>query len=306
MESFETLIIGAGPAGLSCALELTQANISCVVIERSDRPGGQLWEIDSPILNFAGGFSENGTEIAERLQSVAQIANANIVYGANVEHVEFKTKTVRAAGVTYRSKSIVLATGQRTRRLHLPGESTYRSDIVYTRGEIEQELDGKKVIVIGGNDFALSEGMTLSDLCENVTVLHRSRALNARKDLVEAVQSNPKMTVMLDAEIDSLAGEKRLASVQIVSGENGQVIDLPVNLILIKIGYAPNTELFRGHLKMDQEGYIAIDRFCETSAPGIYAIGDITDPNYPRISAAMGHGTIAAANIRKSLLSASA
>jgi len=303
MESFETLIVGAGPAGLSCALELIHCGIGCAILEKSDRPGGQLWEIDAPILNFAGGFFENGGEIAERLQSVSQISNANIIFGANVEQIDLKTKTIEVAGTTYRGKTIVLATGQRARRLHLPGESTYRSDIVYKRGEIEQELDGKKIIVIGGGDPALSEGMTLSDLCDNVTVLHRSRSLSASKELVALVQGNPKMNVMLDAEIDSLAGDKRLSSVQIVSGESGQLIDLPVNLILIKIGYAPNTELFRGQIKMDQEGYITVDRFCESSMAGVYAVGDIIDPNYPRIAMAVGHGMIAAANIRKALTS---
>lgn len=298
MDSFETIIIGAGPAGLSCALELQDSKIGYVVYEKGNRVGGQLWDMKSSVRNFIGGYSPGGDLTAQRVVELAQTMNTKVQFNSNVEQVDLKLKTVVVNGTRHKAKSIVIATGCRLRELRVPGTSIFNSSVFYRTAGKETEFVGKKVAIIGGGDSALIQCIELSENSPQVHLIHRSNKFRARPDLIKAVKSNSKVTIMLDTEVDSLIGQKKLAGLQVISNRSGEVKDIEAECLLIKIGYAPNTEPFRGQVNMDASGHILIDRNCQTNIPGVYAVGDLTNPGYPRIAVAAGHGVIAAAHIR--------
>ncbi|MBS2001904.1 MAG: NAD(P)/FAD-dependent oxidoreductase [Cyanobacteria bacterium SZAS LIN-5] len=298
MDSLETIIIGAGPAGLSCALELQDCKISYIVFEKSGRVGGQLWDMKSSVRNFVGGYSPGGELTAQRLVDLADVMKANVKFNANVEQVDLKLKTVVVNGHRHKAKYIVIATGCRLKELPLPGTSIFSDSVFYRTAGKEAEFAGKKVAVIGGGDSALIQCLELSQRSPQVHLIHRTSKLKARPDLVTAVRSNPKINLLLETEVDSLIGQKRLAGLQVISSRSGEVRDIEAECLLIKIGYMPNTEPFRGQVNMDSSGHIFIDQNCQTNVPGVFAVGDLTNPGYPRIAVAAGHGTMAAAHIR--------
>ena len=298
MDTFETIIIGAGPAGLSCALELQDSKISYIVFEKGNRVGGQLWDMKSSVRNFIGGYSSGGEETAERLVQLADTMKANVQFNSFVEQVDLKMKTVVVNGIRHKAKSIVIATGCRLRELPLPGSSIFNSSVFYRTAGKEAEFAGKRIAVIGGGDSALIQCMELSENSPQVHLIHRNNKLKARPDLIKAVRANPKVNIMLETEVDSLIGQKKLAGLQVISSRSGEVKDIDAECLLIKIGYVPNTEPFKGQINMDATGRILIDRNCQTNLAGVFAVGDLTNPGYPRIAIAAGHGATAAAHIR--------
>lgn len=298
MDSLDTIIIGAGPAGLSCALELQESKINYIVFEKSTRVGGQLWDMKSSVRNFIGGYSGGGEETAERLVHLASVMKTNIQFNASVEQVDLKMKTVVVNGSRHKAKTIVIATGYRLRELPLPGSSMFHSSVYYRTAGKQTEFAGKRVAVIGGGDSALIQCMELSESSPQVHLIHRNNKFRARPDLITAVRNNPKVNIMLETEVDSLIGQKKLSGLQVISSRSGEVKDIEAECVLIKVGYVPNTEPFKGQINMDATGHILIDRNCQTNLPGIFAVGDLTKPGYPRIAVAAGHGAIAAAQIR--------
>ncbi len=294
----QTIVIGAGPAGLSCALELQDSKIGYIVFERGPRVGGQLWDISNTVRNFIGGYADSGAQTAQRLVDLTNIMSANVQLNSRIEHVDLKIKTLRVNGETYKAKTIVLATGYRIRELPLTGSSMFKSAVFYKTEGIQNEFAGKRVVVIGGGDMALGECLELTTICPQVYLIHRNNKLKARPDVIKAVKNNAKITMMLDTEVDSLIGQQHLTGVQVISSHSGEVKDVLAERVLIKVGYVPNTEMFRGQVSMDASGHILIDRYCQSNLPGVFAVGDITNPGYPRIATAAGHGVIAAARIR--------
>ena len=146
MASFETIIIGAGPAGLSCALELQDSKINYVVFERNSRVGGQLWELRNTVRNFVGGYGDNGEQTAQRLVDLVNIMSANVQLNSRVEQIDLKLKTLTVNGTRYKAKTIVLATGYRLRELPLPGSSMFKSAVFYKSAGKLNEFAGRRVV----------------------------------------------------------------------------------------------------------------------------------------------------------------
>ncbi|HEY9677448.1 MAG TPA: NAD(P)/FAD-dependent oxidoreductase [Drouetiella sp.] len=301
MESPEVIIIGGGPAGISCALELQDSNISYLVLEREQRIGGQLWSMKSSVRNFIGGYAENGSQTAERLEKLVEKMSANVQTNAIVEQVDLKLKSVTVNGARHKAQAIVIATGYRVKELRLPGSEIFSKSVYYTSKEKEEEFRGKNVAIIGGGDSAFIQSLELSEICPKIYLIHRSNKLRARPDLIDSVKTNKKIEMLLDTEVDSLIGQKTLTGLQVISSHSGEVRDIDAQCILIKVGYTPNTELFRGQVNMDSSGHIQIDRDCSTSVAGIYAVGDLTKPGQPRIATAAGQGVLAAHTIQSYL-----
>ena len=296
--SYDTIIVGAGPAGLSCALELHDSKVHCLVLERENRIGGQLWSIDHELRNFAGSFAQNGTALAKSLSQLTALVSLDVQLNSQISEIDLKAKTVTVGGKILQGKSLVLATGVRTRELQLPDMARFEKDIFYQIEGKEAALKGRTVAIVGGGDNALMDCLICSADCPQITLIHRSNKLTARPDVIQSVTSDGKIKMLLSARIEELIGAQRLSALKVRSLDSGQSMTVPAERLVIKIGYTPNTELFNGLIDMDKAGYILIDRFCETSVPGVFAIGDLTSPNYPRIATAAGHGAICAHRIR--------
>lgn len=292
---FAALIIGGGPAGLSCALELADSNVSHILIERAPRLGGQVNDIPSPIVNFAGGAYANGEALARQMSAAA--APANIRTGLAVDRVDLRARTATAGGQVFSARALLIATGYRVARLGIEGEADFAGDISYRPGTEASLCAGQTVAIVGGGDSALFSALELAALCPQVHIINRSERLRARLDLKDRLAGLANVTVHMASQVTALAGTGRLERVHVLKAGRSEII--PAERLIVKIGYSPNTELFAGQVDMDASGHIVTADDMSTSVPGVFAAGDITAACYQRLATAIGQGMIAAGAIRR-------
>lgn len=299
--TLDALIIGGGIAGISCALELLETKKSFLLLESETRLGGQLHRIHNVIPNLAAGQFANGADLLCKLEDmVSQLQLAHHLR-CKVSKVDLHKKLVTAGSEEFVSKTLVLATGYRKRLIELPGQQAFAAQITYHHHVCLSKIAGQNVVVIGGGDNAAMDALDLAKHCRQVFLLQRSAKLRARPDLQQNMQANPRIKILLHSQITALKGKDCLSEVEVTNSLSGNSELLPVSFIVIKAGDLPNTELFRGQLDMDETGHIKINAHCMTSCADVFAIGDITHPNYPRLATAVGHGAIAAYGVRKLL-----
>lgn len=296
----EVLVLGSGPAGVSCALECLDNKLDVLVLERDSAPGGQLKQIPSPIRNLCTGYHNDGESLAGALnQAVRTLVADRLITDCAVSSVDLNNNLVVSdrGDVSYRA--LAIATGYRVRTLQVPGIERFCEHILYRSGIYKDALKGKAVIVVGGGDSALLTALDLGSISASVHLIHRSSSFRARPDVVKAVEENPCITVHKNSSIRAFLGAEALTGALI--SKDGEEFEIPCSNVVVKIGYAPNTELFAGQLDMDESDHIVCDRYGATSMAGVFCAGDIISGGVDRIAWAMGSGTAAAFGIRKYL-----
>lgn len=296
-DNFDALIIGGGPAGISCAAELKDSGLSSLILERKGQLGGQLSDVPNPLRNFAGGNYANGDELQQKLIELVEAMSLNYRLNADITDIDLQNKTVTVASQKYSGKTIVIATGYRVNTLGLVNEKDFGLDVVYRTGQCLDHFAGQTVAVIGGGDSAVGDALELAQLCPRVYLIYRGEKFRARPDWMESAKQDSRITILLNTKVVSLVGGGNLTALRIANGQ-GVESELSVSRLAIKIGYAANTELFCGKVDMDDFGNIIIGKYCATSVPGVFAAGDIASPGYPRIATAVGQGVLAVAGIR--------
>jgi len=294
VESFDVVIIGGGPAGVSCSLELKDSMVRHALLERSQELGGQLSQIVYRIRNFGGVIFENGTSLQNKLIKTANELNLPFRLNDEVIAANLSNKSIKTRNGSLIAKAIVLATGARLRKLPLEEGTHLASKIFYRTEGREAELKGRSAVVIGNGDNAVIEALLLTRRMPEVVLVCRSDRLKSRPDLIKEAEENKKLKIMLSCEVRKLIGKENIETVEAVDLETNQVHQLHTPLVVARIGSTPNTELFAGQIEMDAKGCIKINERMETSLAGVYAIGDATYPSYWRISTAVGQGTTAA------------
>jgi len=308
-DQFDVLIIGGGPADVSCALECQDSRVSHLLIERNERLGGQLADITTEVPNFALSRG-TGNELQERLEKACQESGINFVTNEAVVSIDLSARQVVTTQAVYSAKAIFIATGYRVKKLELPVDSDVETEIVYRTGEGQVCLAGRKVVIAGGGDSALLEALALVDTARSITVVHRSNRFKARPDVLEAVKSDERIKLLDNFQIESVnassgAGVKgsftKSPSISIRSTVDDSTQTIDFDKLVVKYGYVPNTELFAGQIEMDERGHIRVNQDCSTSVSAVFAGGDIASPGYDRIATAVGHGMVAAGSIRSLL-----
>jgi thioredoxin reductase len=295
---YDTIVVGAGPAGISCALECIESALDVIVLDRSERIGGQLSSIPGPLQNFSAGFYTTGDALRDEMEKVASIAlPQRIVTGLNVESFNLAERSLQTNHGTLKARTIFLATGYRMRELDISLTSGFEKDIYYHTGSFKKELANKNLIVVGSGDSAMFTALDMAEICTDITVLVRGAILKARPDVMARVEANPRITVLLNTSLKTLKGSPNLESV-VVSNPDGES-ELPCHELIAKLGYVPNTEVFIDQLKSDARGHVIVDQSFATSIDGVFAGGDIVQPGYDRIAFASGSGMMAAKSIRK-------
>ena len=301
------LIIGAGPAGYTAAIYAARANLAPVMVAGL-QPGGQL-TITTEVENYPG-FAEpiQGPWLMEQMAKQAEHVGTEILYDI-VTRVDFSEHPFKAwtdFGLEFAAETVIIATGAQARWLGLPSEQTYQGAGVSACATCDGFFyRGKRVAVIGGGNTAVEEALYLTHHASHVTLIHRRNSLRAEQILQARLFENPKISVIWDHVVDEITGSGTPAVVtglRLKHAETGEARELGVDGVFIAIGHSPTTELFKGQIRTDEEGYILTKPgTTETSVPGVFAAGDVQDKIFRQAVTAAGTGCMAALEVEKFL-----
>jgi thioredoxin reductase (NADPH) len=296
---FDVVIIGGGVAGLSTALWCDELRLSALVLEEKTELGGQLLRVYNEIKNYLGREAKNGLELRDAFLKQLENRNFELRLQARIGKFDLKKKELfLAEGTLFSARAMVIATGVRRRKLNIEGEEEFAGRGIIESGKKNADfVAGKRVLIAGGGDAAFENALILAVKAEKVTLVHRRRDFRAREEFVLQIKKNPKIEILTETAVRKISGNKRVESVELENSRTGERRILPVDSVLIRIGVEPNTRIFRRKLKLDENGYIEINRNCKTSVEGIFAVGDVANPLSPTIASAAGMGATAAKSI---------
>ncbi len=291
----DVLIIGAGPAGLSAARWCDELGLDTLVLEAAEKAGGQLLSVRNPIENYLGVRAANGRELRDRFVEQTKDCDFDLWTNVEIASVDLKAKRVLLrSGEELQSIAIIIATGLRRRKLGIPGEDEFIG-----RGMIESSGDrsafaGRDVCVIGGGDAAAENALLFAEVCPTVTLVHRGKKLRARREFTEALHTNHCITVFPESVVHRIIGTDRVEAVEIERAGAIKPFQMAVQGVIVRVGFEPNTELFRDQLEMDSRAYVITSSQQEASVENVFAVGDVANPLAPTISGAVGAGATAA------------
>ncbi|NUM48530.1 MAG: thioredoxin-disulfide reductase [Anaerolineales bacterium] len=291
---YKVLVLGGGPTGLSAALYAARAELNPLVLTGL-QIGGQV-AITHSVENYPG-FPDGvgGPELVELFQKQAERFGAVLEFDSAVD-VDFSQRPYRVKGYNaiYEAESVIIATGATPRKLQVPGEVEFTGRGVSYCGTCDGWFfKGKDVIVVGGGDSALEEGEFLTRYANKVTVVHRRDEFRAGVLLQKRAAENPKMSFALDTVINTIDGNGEVQKVELKNLKSGETQTQPIDGVFIFIGHTPNTEIFQGHLEME-DGYIVTNKLMETNIPGVFAAGEAADPHFRQVITSAGMGAAAA------------
>lgn len=295
-ERVKVLILGSGPAGLTAALYAARANLKPVVLSGLEL-GGQV-SLTYTVENYPG-FPDGvgGMELVELFQKQAERFGARIEYDSAVE-VSFSSRPFRVRtqnGKVYLAEAVIITTGASAVHLEVPGESEFTGrGVSYCATCDGYFFKDKDVIVVGGGDSALEEGLFLTRYAKSVTIVHRRDELRAGAILAERARANPKIAFLWNKVITEISGNGAVQSVRLQDTKTGETFQRPVDGVFIFIGHKPNTEIFKGQVELDERGYIQVDQLMRTNIPGVFAAGEVADPHFRQVVTSAGMGAAAA------------
>ena len=308
--STRMLILGSGPAGLSAAIYGARAGLAPIVVQ-GVQPGGQL-TTTTDVENYPG-FREviQGPWLMEEMQAQAEHVGAQMMYDSIVE-VDLSQRPFRLigdGGTVYSGDTLVIATGAQAKWLGLESEEAMKGKGASACATCDGFFyRGKKVAVIGGGNTAVEEALYLTNHSHDVTLIHRRDTLRAEKILQERLFANPKIKVLWNKEVVEFVGggdPEGLVALDLKDRVTGEESRIDVEGGFVAIGHHPATELFRGHLELDEDSYITVATgTTRTSVPGVFACGDVMDKVYRQAITAAGTGCMAALDAERFLAEA--
>ncbi|MFJ4772744.1 thioredoxin-disulfide reductase [Streptomyces uncialis] len=299
------IIIGSGPAGYTAALYTARASLKPLVFEGAVTAGGALMNT-TEVENFPG-FQDGimGPALMDNMRGQAERFGAELVPD-DVVAVDLtgEIKTVTdTAGTVHRAKAVIVTTGSQHRKLGLPNE-----DALSGRGVSWcATCDGfffkdQDIAVIGGGDTAMEEATFLSRFAKSVTIVHRRDSLRASKAMQDRAFADPKIKFIWDNEVAAIHGDPKLSGVTLRNLKTGETSELPVTGLFIAIGHDPRTELFKGQLDLDDEGYLKVEApSTKTNQTGVFGAGDVVDHTYRQAITAAGTGCSSALDAERYL-----
>ncbi|MFC6201385.1 thioredoxin-disulfide reductase [Lactiplantibacillus nangangensis] len=290
-KSYDVIIIGAGPAGMTAALYASRANLSVLLLDRGIY-GGQM-NNTAAIENYPGFKSILGPDLAKDMYESATQFGAEYAYGS-VESVEDQgdIKIVKTDSDTFETKALVIGTGSEYRKLGVPGEDTYGGrGVSYCAVCDGAFFRNKHVVVIGGGDSAIEEGSYLTQLADKVTVIHRRDQLRAQQILQDRAFANDKMEFVWNSNVTEIIGDgKKVTGVKVNNNQTGENSEIAVDGVFIYVGINPITKPFGNLGITDKNGWIETNDHMETKVPGIFAIGDVRKKDLRQVATAVGEG----------------
>ncbi len=303
--SSRLIVLGSGPAGYTAAIYAARAGLNPIVIQ-GIQPGGQL-TTTTDVENYPG-FRDviQGPWLMEEMQAQAEHVGTKVVWD-HVSEVDLSRRPFVLKGDSgeYHADAIVIATGAQAKWLNLPSEERMKGKGASACATCDGFFyRGKKVAVIGGGNTAVEEALYLTNHSQDVTLIHRRDELRAEKILQDRLFANPAITVLWNKGIDTFLGsdEQGLTGLALRDTVTGESLILSVDGAFVAIGHKPATEVFAGHLPMDDDGYLLVETgSTRTTIPGVFAAGDVTDKIYRQAVTAAGMGCMAALDAEKFL-----
>ncbi len=306
---YDVIILGGGPAGLSAGLYAGRSRLSTLIIEKG-QDGGQI-AITDEIENYPGQIveGETGPSLVARMTAQAEKFGVERVQGAIKEvELEGEVKVVKTASEEFQAKNIIIATGAHSRPIGCKNEGMYiGKGVSYCATCDANFFEDFEVFVVGGGDSAVEEAMYLSKFARKVTVIHRRDELRAAKSIQEKAFANDKVEFMWDSVVEELGGDEILSEMTVKNVKTGEITKIEADEedgmfgVFGFIGTIPNSELFKGKIKMNESGYIITDDDMHTDVEGVYAAGDIRVKSLRQVVTAAADGAIAAIQVERSL-----
>jgi len=288
------LILGSGPAGLAAALYAARADLEPVLITGTEF-GGQA-SLTYTIENYPG-FPEGvgGAQLGELFQKQAEHFGARIEFDtANRVDLSQRPFRITTDGGEFTADSLIIATGASPVHLNIPGEGLLvGKGVSYCATCDGAFFKDKKVVVVGGGDSALEEGLFLTRFASSVTIIHRRDGFRAGAVLQNRARQNPKINFILNHVVTEVVGKEKVEAVKIKDVLTGEVTERPTDGVFIFVGHTPNTQLFQGQLEMEN-GYLRVDQRMHTSIPGVFAAGEAADSHFKQVITSAGMGAAAA------------
>lgn len=304
MRTIDLAIIGSGPAGYTAAIYAARANVPVIVFQGA-QPGGQL-TITTEVENFPGfAHGIQGPALMEQFQQQAERVGAKMEY-ATITKVDFSQRpfilTIDAQE-QIAAKAVIISTGASAKWLGIESEQRLNGSGVSACAVCDGFFfKNQEVAIVGAGDTACEEALYLAKLCKKVNMIIRKDTMRASKIMQQRVIETPNIEVHWNSSIHEIVGTKSVESVSI--NKNGTTINIPLKAVFIAIGHQPNSEIFKGQIDLDEQGYIkTIAGSSKTNIEGVFAAGDIQDKIYRQAVTAAGSGCMAALDAERFLAS---
>ncbi|AXQ79245.1 thioredoxin-disulfide reductase [Streptococcus chenjunshii] len=291
---YDTLIIGSGPAGMTAALYAARSNLKVAVLEQG-APGGQM-NNTSDIENYPGFDVISGPELSMKMFEPLEKLGVENLYGI-VTAIEDRGdyKIVKTSDESYQAKTVIIATGAKHRQIGVAGEEDYSSrGVSYCAVCDGAFFRGQNLLVVGGGDSAVEEGLFLTRFADSVTIIHRRDELRAQKVLQERAFANDKVSFIWDSVVTEIKGDSnKVTSVDVKNVKNGQISNHEFGGVFVYVGLDPVSDYVKNLGITDEAGWIITDEQMQTACPGIFAVGDVRQKDLRQITTAVGDGATA-------------
>lgn len=296
------IIIGSGPAALTAAIYAARARLNPLIIE-GPKPGGQLMGT-TYVENWPGDTRILGPDLIKNLREHAKSVGTRFLF-EEVTHVDtnrpFTVKT--NTGKEFTAQALIIATGATPKKLGCPGEQEYWGKGVTTCAVCDGAFyKDKKVVIIGGGDSAMENASFMTNFTNNITIIHILDALTASQAMQERIVRNPHIKIVYSSKVTEIHGDGgQITHVTVQNTSTDELMRIDTDAVFIAIGLTPNTSIFKGQLELTAYGYIKHITNTETSVPGIFAAGDVTDSRYRQAITSAGSGCMAALDAERFL-----
>jgi len=298
-EVFDTIIVGAGAAGLTAGIYSSRAKLSTLILNEG-AVGGQM-VLTEEIANYPGVPTTKGYMLANNMKMQAKSFGCKIKSNVKIKKYDLDGELKRIEledGRVFQGRSVILTPGGRPRSLNIEGEEQFKGKgISYCATCDGDFFTGKEVVVVGGGNSALEEAVALTNFATKVTIVHQFDHFQAFKHAVEEAEKNPKIEFVMESELRGFYGNGQLRKVAIEHLPTQKRSELKTDGTFIFIGYQPNTEDLKDVVALNERGEIIADADMKTSVPGVFAAGDCINKLYRQVTTAVADGTIAALSV---------
>ena len=297
---YDLIIIGSGPAGLSAGIYGARAKMRTLIIEK-DKTGGQIVTTHE-VANYPGSVQDaSGPKLIARMVEQCKEFGVEFIKDTVVDtELDSEIKVLKGEKNEYKAKAVILATGATPSKLNVPGERPLTGKGVSYCATCDADFfTDLEVFVVGGGDSAIEEGMYLTKFARKVTIVHRRDQLRCAKSIEEKARKNPKIEFKLDTVINELKGDGILESIIFENKKTGEIEEYFADEedgtmgVFVFVGFAPQTDLFKGKVEMNERGYIPTDDEMRTNIPGVFAAGDCRVKSLRQVVTATSDGAIA-------------